>query len=124
MSGIGVQQLYADSLHPFFTRNLKIPSVNSRPLTTFVDSMQGLSLQGESLPSGRLTSVASTSSSSLSAKMMPHSAGPLKKAETHPEEDTEDQCELYSYTSYEPAPARVYVTNEDEANDLVDILQG
>ncbi|KAF7439871.1 hypothetical protein PC9H_000208 [Pleurotus ostreatus] len=115
---------HAENLHPFFTKYLKIPSVKSRPLTTLVDSMQGLSLEGESLASRRPTSSASTSSPRLSAQLIPHPAVPSKKAEAQPEEDTEDQHELYSYTLYEPAPARVYVTNEDEANDLVGMLQG
>ncbi|KAL4262805.1 3'-5' exonuclease domain-containing protein [Pleurotus pulmonarius] len=114
---------HAENLHPFFTRNLKIPSVKSRPLTTLVDSMQGLSLEGGSLPSGRPTS-ATLASSSLPAQLMPHSIVPSKKPEAQPEEDTEDQHEFYSYKLYEPAPARVYVTNEDEANDLVGMLRG
>lgn len=86
--------------------------------------MQGLSLECESLASRRPTSSASTSSSRLPAQLIPHPAVPSKKAEAQPEEDTEDRRESYSYTMYEPAPARVYVTNEDEANDLVGMLQG
>ncbi|KAJ8520537.1 hypothetical protein ONZ45_g2677 [Pleurotus djamor] len=47
-----------------------------------------------------------------------------QEAESPPPDQEETTLELFSYRTYNPDPARVYVTNVDEANDLVPALRG